>query len=1381
MRKTIPHILFLLFFLIPQFTIGGEKENPFFIEHYDNRNGLSNSSINKLFCDRDDILWLGTWDGLNMYDGTDFHVFNYSKEKGSKSIGSNVIQNIMEDKTGNIWIATIEGISKYQKNSGSFTNYFYDSHPEGKFSEQEYSLAVDTSGIVYVLSQKTGLSYYDVQSNSFKASALSTRNAKIIKLAFDENNNLWVLNSNKEIDEYKGNKDKFNLTYTYTNKASITNFFLVNSKLFYTTSGNDLFSLDESTHASQKELNMHRPLNNIIFYRDHYFMAWANKGFGVYDRNFTSSAFLESAANQMQDIRITSWALGTEDILWLGTDGNGLIKIFPRKNYFGTVTTSENNNPYNKSVRAFCRENDNLWVGTKGSGIILYQDFWKQTGVRGKQRSVTTPVLDNNAIYALRKGKDDLIYIGSDGKGLGIYDIGTKHFYKWSAISGHDHYPEFRSVYAIYQDTDNSIWIGTSGYGLIHLKIEKKSKEHLQITSFEKYTSDNSEAGPANDIIYSITSGGPEELWIGCRYGGLSLMNKKSKRFKTFKAFTYEGSLSNNDVLSVFKDSHDRIWVGTSYGLNWIDSREASKKHPSFQKLTTVNGLPNNTIHAIEEDRMGQIWLSTNKGLARLDPVNLKISYYQQSDGLQSNEFGDGAVWKDAQDHLFFGGTYGFNKFLPQNITKSEWLPNLIVDEISMGRNNHVENGFFVIKDRQGNQQLQYTLERNENFFVLNVKTLSFLNSAKSEYAYYLEGYNKEWFYVGKNGKLTFSNVLPGTYTLKIKWSNGDGLWSEGTSFLTLRINQYPWLTTYAWIGYFLIISVLGFSFYRYRKNKLEIRHQLEVEHLLRKKEKELHQNRLAFFTNIAHELQTPLTLLMGASERQQEIEHSEKPPTGKKYYPTLIHQQASKLTYLVQQLLEFRKAEAGFLKNQFSQGNISEFLYNLTEPFIILCDQLNTSFELDIESTMIGWIDKDKIEKIVYNLLSNAIKYSGKQEQILFTAKTIRENNLLEITVSNSGVEMTDSQVQKLFDQFYSDSTIHSETSRFGTGIGLAFTRQLVSMINGILHAESKAGWIHFKVTLPLSVENTALPLQQGNDHRNEQPSYLFKTITNYSDIKPPESAMENNKEAIIENLLNDEKKKILIAEDEAEIRYLLKDILKNDYIIYEAEDGKNALELIEKVMPSLIICDVKMPKMNGLEFCYKIKETISTCQIPIILLSARGSEEQHMEGYESGADAYIDKPFNAVHLKLRIRKLLEYREKLHQIFKSKQNDHLYLLKEPEIEDADKTFLTSVIKTIEENISSPDLNAAFLEKEFYLSKMQLYRKLKTLTDMSPGEFIKTIRLKNIANLLLTTNLNVLEIFFKTGFNNQSYFFREFKKRYQCSPNEYREQHQIAE
>jgi signal transduction histidine kinase/DNA-binding response OmpR family regulator/ligand-binding sensor domain-containing protein len=1349
--------------------------DPFFIQHYDNRNGLSNSSINKLFNDKDNMLWVATWDGLNMYDGTAFHVFNYSKENNFKSIGSNVIQNITEDKRDNIWISTIEGISRYEKSTGKFYNYFYNQYQKGKVSEQEYAITVDSAGTVFCLSQKSGLSYYEADRDSFRICRLPPNNSKIIKLAFDAANRLWMLNNNGQLDVYILNKNNFELLYTIQKKKEVNNFFVIGAEIFFTTSDDKLFSVNSKTLSPKEIMQMPHSLSAMVFYRDHYLLAWASKGYAVFDNNFQPSLFLMEEVRQMQGIKITSLALGPENILWYGTDGNGIIQIYPKTKSFGTVATSENGMPYNKSVRAFCEENGNLWVGTKGSGIILMKNFWSAEDGAIKKQYVTAPAhLDNNAVYALKKGNDGFIYIGTDGKGIGIYDLKSKKFFKWASVAGYDKWPEFGSVYAIWQDADYSLWLGTSGYGLIHLKINKDPGGKPYVSFLEKFTFNNNDTGPANDIIYSLAGGDKDELWIGCRYGGLSLLNKKTKKFKNFKAFTYEGSLSNNDVLSVFKDSHNRIWVGTSYGLNLINEKDAFYPEPVFQKLTTVDGLPNNTIHAIEEDRLGQIWVSTNKGLAKVNPVDLEISYYQQSDGLQSNEFCDGAVWKDKQDNLFFGGTYGFNNFLPQNIHKSNWLPNLCISDISIGGKAVTGNSFTVLNVQKA-KPLNYSINRKDNFFELNVKALSYLNGDKCEYAYYLEGYDKTWHYAGTSGKIIYSNILPGSYTLKIKWSNGEGIWTKEMPLVQAEVKQFFWLTPWAFFVYALLVSSIIYIIYRYRKNKLKIKHQLEVEHLMRTKEDEIHQNRLGFFTNIAHELQTPLTLIMGSAEIFLDKSANNKRQKEKSYFLSLIHQQASKLTYLVHQLLEFRKVEEGFFENQYSYVDITELFGNLAEPFIALSEQNAIRYDLNIHPGMKGLVDKDKIEKIIFNLLSNAFKYTGKNEQVIFSAEENKANKELEIKVSNSGIELPTEQLNKLFDKFYvaTHNTIRSD--KFGTGIGLAFTYQLVTMLNGRITVSNENGWIIFKVFLPLRAPNEK---RVGHQHIiNDKPSYLYQTITAYNGMDNAVSTDENNKDAILENLLDQDKKNILVVEDEPEIRFLLKDILKENYIVYEAEDGQEAIGLIERIMPDIVICDVMMPRMNGLELCHKIKNEIATCHIPFILLTARGSEEHHMEGYEVGADAYIGKPFNTAHLKLRIRKLLEYRQKLYEIFKSNSSDEL--LNEADMPDSDKEFLTRMVRMIEENIENAELNAGLLEKEFCMSKMQLYRKLKSLTGMSPWEFIRHLRLKVTAQLLITTNLTVTEIFFRTGFNNQSYFFREFKKRYNCAPNEYREQHTV--
>lgn len=1365
-KKTRLLLYWLILALLPVST-PAQAPDQFFLQNLDNRNGLSNSAINYIFKDSDNILWIGTWDGLNMYDGSAFHVFNYSKENDFKSIGNNVIQHIAEDKRKNIWVTTIEGISRYEKHSGKFYHYFYQQHQRSRISEQEFELAIDTSGAVFCLTQKQGFTWYDEKADTFYVYTFPRHPSRVKQLAFDEHNRLWLLNNNGELECYARQGREFSRLNIFNAGKGIDNFFITNHRLFCSTTDNQLFEISPHFPSPQPVMQLPNGVTAMTWYNDHYLLAWTGKGFGVYDNRFHAAGFLQTSVQQLQHMKITAWLPGIEQILWYGTDGNGLVKLYPKTKPFSTVTIGDGvEHLYNRpSVRAFCEVNGHLWVGTKGGGIMQMNNFWSDRYSRENHSRFTFPdQLDNNAVYALKKGIDKLIYIGTDGKGIGVYDQQQHTFYKWTAINGSGSYPEFGSVYAILQDADSSVWLGTSSYGLVHLKLRREAGSRLGIDFLERFTFNNDNTGPANDIIYALANGNDQQLWVACRYGGLSLLNKRTRQFRTFKAFTYEGSLSNNDVLSLYHDSKDRIWIGTSYGLNWIDQQAAAAADPVFQKLTTANGLPNNTIHAIEEDASGHIWVSTNKGLAKVQPETQAVSYYQQMDGLQSNEFCDGAVWKDPAGYLFMGGIYGFNYFQPKQIRSTGWRPDLLVTNSVMGGEVPPVNSYTVVKPGS-NTPLAFTLERKDGYFELDVKAISFLNAEKCEYAWLLEGYDKAWHQPGTSGKINYSNVPPGDYRLKIKWSDGEGVWTEEASLLNLTVKQYGWLTFPAFLLYGLLLSIIGYTLYRYRKNKQEIRNQLAVEHLMRVREEELHQGQLGFFTNIAHELQTPLTLIMGSAER---VMHKDQSP-----YTSLLHQQASRLTYLVQQLLDFRKAAAGFSNNQYSYLNISELLTNLADPFFSLAEQQQKQFNKQIPPGIMGWADKDKLEKIIFNLLSNAFKHSARNTLIVFSVEEKRAESSLVISVANEGTQLPTEELNRLFDKFYVSPANSARTDQFGTGIGLAFTRQLVTMLGGAIDAQSEEGWITFTLQLPLTT-----PLQ--NESPVEQlpptsgkPSFLYQSVTAYDESALHLSTEENNKRAIIDELQESDRKTILVVEDEPGIRYLLKDILKDHYTIYEAEHGREALELMNKVIPDLIISDVMMPDMDGLELCQRIKNTPATCQIPFIILSAKGNMEQQTEGYEVGADAYIAKPFHVSHLLVRIRKLIEYRQRLTDLFQ--QNGPLDL-KASDMPDADKLFMENLLRVIEENIDNAELNAAFLEKTLAMSRMQLYRKLKTLTNMTPGEFIKQVRLRQAAHLLTATSFTVSEIFYRTGFNNQSYFFREFKKRYQCAPNEYRAQ-----
>lgn len=1360
----------LFFILLSCGSAQADPNDPYFIQQYDNRNGLSNSAVNSLLSDASNLLWVGTWDGLNLYNGSTFHVFNYSKEGDNHSIGSNVIRQLREDKRGNIWIVTIEGISRYQKQSGNFYHYFYNRNSSTRISEDEYTLAIDSSGAVYCFNKKTGLTKFDEAGDRFITVKQPTpATASIHSMFFDRSNWLWLLDNSGVLTVIRNSDRNSNSNGEVITVRNVNRIFNTGNDCFYTTTDNKLFHFTDKILAPSMLVQLPTSVGAIAWYNNRYLLAWTGKGCASYTPDFLADDLMGTQTAQLQNVRITSFTNGSEDILWCGTDGNGIIKLYPKTKPFGTIATTDNSMPYNRSVRAFCSVNNDLWVGTKGSGILVLKNFIATNDNSTGRDFIASPELDNNSVYAITRNNDGLIYIGTDAKGINIYDEKTHKLYKWNSILQTATAPEFGSVYAVRADSDGSVWLGTSGYGLIHLKITKDKSNNLTLNYCEKFPFRDDNTGPANDIIYALADASDGRLWIGCRYGGLSLLDKKTKRFTNYKAFAYEGSLSNNDVLSIFRDTHDRLWIGTSYGLNWLDSDRNLPDQPEFHKLTMQDGLPNNTIHAIEQDSSGNIWISSNKGLACINNEK-KISYYQQVDGLQSNEFCDGAVWKDDNGRLYFGGIYGFNQFLPKQIRRSSWQPNLLLSSLVLGDEDQHNAGYRVITN-VAETSPSYTVTRNLNYFDLDVQALSFLNAEKCEYAYILKGYDKQWRYAGTNNRISYSNLSPGGYSLWIKWSNGDGSWSRETEVFALQVQQYFWLRWYAWLFYSLVAASIAYILYRYRKNRQEAKHQLELEHLLRQKDEIAHQSRIGFFTNIAHELQTPLTLIMGSAER---FRNGDKKTIGKKengYFLSLIHQQASKLTYLVHQLLDFRKAEAGFLDNHFAYLNITALLQNLADAFTPLSEKNNMEYEIHVEDRMTGWVDQDKLEKIIYNLLSNAFRYASNNETINFSAVQHPQQKQLEITVSNPCKPLSPEEVNHLFDQFYT-ATPAQVGKEHSTGIGLAFTQQMVSLLQGKIDCRYENERISFIVALPVQ-QDTMIAVPAADVVTEQAPSELYAAITEFSADSAIASSTENNKQSLIEKIEETTRKNILIVEDDPNIRFLVKDVLQDEYIVHEAIDGLDGLAMIPRIMPDLVICDVMMPNLNGLELCNRVKNAPATCHIPFLILSARGSDDHHLEGYTVGADAYLAKPFQTTHLKTRVKTMIEYRQKLLALFN--QNEPELAVKNADLPADDKQFLAELAKIIEAHLEEEELSAQFLERQLNLSKMQLYRRLKTLTGMTPGEFIRNMRLKHAATLLVTTGLSVTEIFYRTGFNNQSYFFREFKKKYQYAPNEYRE------
>ncbi|RVU02992.1 hybrid sensor histidine kinase/response regulator [Mucilaginibacter limnophilus] len=1341
----------------------------------DNASGLSNSCINSVFQDSDDLIWLATWDGLNLYNGTSMHVFNYGKEKSSSFLSSNVIYNISEDLERNIWVGTVEGVSKLNKQTGVISNYFYDSR---RVNTNGFVVAVTSKGQVFAINRnKSQLFRYEKSTDKFITVKLNGLGDKLIyNVQFDGKDNLWLQDNGGILELYQPQNNGY--VKRCTIQAGVNNLFYVNNTLFFSTNNNVLYKA--AYNAQPVKLLQHLPheVRSMAYYEGHYILAWSSKGIGEYNIDFKPELFISKENPMLAGIRITSLCAGKENILWLGSDGNGAIRVTKKLNYFNAVGKQPNSELFRIPVRAFCKVNNQLWVGTKGNGITTIKNLGSPVMSFSSIRSFNTgqDLLDN-CVYTIQKDNNGTVYIGSDAPGITLYDESTKKIINWNQIQGSNKYPPFGSVHCILNDKDGSIWLGLNDNGLVHLKLKKVGNKQYNIEYLRQYVYNDAQTGPASNVIYTLAQGSGNYIWVGCRYGGLSLFNKSTGKFTTYKAFTYKGSLSNNDVLSLYIDGSRRLWVGTSFGLNWIDEAEAVKNNkPVFKFLNTDNGLPNNSIHAITEDDKNNIWISTNKGLAKIDPNTLKIVSFKEADGLQNDEFSDNAVWRSVEGQLFFGGIYGFNYFDPQNIKINTRQPQLMLSNLQLA-NKKDDAGCFKVLNAVSNPTSvhHYNLMPQDNFFEQKVEFISFITPQKCRYSYFLEGNDKDWHQARHNQTIFYNNLSPGDYKLKIKWSNGEGGWTAPVTAYTITVKQYFWLTPLAFCCYAIVLAGSGYLFYRYRRNKFLLKQQIRVEHMLREKDEKLHQQQLNFFTNIAHELQTPLTLILGSMERYFYRNNHKQASTGNSRFLSVVNQEAARLHYLIQQLLEFRKAESGHLKNHYSYLHVTDLLKNIAALFDAVSEQKNIDLSVHIEPEIHLWTDKDKLEKIIYNLLSNAFKHSGQNEYVMFSVNRLPAEEKLEIIVANSGCGLSNEQVNKVFDMFFTDDD--TQQTKLSSGIGLAFTRQMVLMLNGDISVNCQNNWISFKVTLPLQFIPEGVNRQAQPD-KPETLSYIFSSLTQMvMPLQQQATMAENNKLSLV-NSYDRQKKHVLIVEDETTIRYLLRDILADKYLVYEASTGYEALDVIKRTGIDLIISDIMMPDMDGLELCRVIKETPESCHLPVILLSARSSIDQQTEGYGLGADAYIPKPFKTEHLLVRVQALLEYRDKIKKLFK---NDHVQLpAATVEANDQDKKFIKTVINLIEQHIEE-DIDGSFLENALNVSKMQLYRKIKTFSEMTPTELIRHVRLKRAAHLLEVTNLTVSEIFYKTGFNNKTYFFREFKKLYHCSPVEYRQKFQLQD
>jgi signal transduction histidine kinase/DNA-binding response OmpR family regulator/ligand-binding sensor domain-containing protein len=1332
------------------------------VSQLDNIHGLSNSSVNTIFQDSENLIWIGTWDGLNRYDGYNFKTFK-QELNNDNSLSNQVILKIDEDSKGYIWVLTLNGLNRYDKKTDQFQRYYFAIENKHPLSESEFNMALDASKNVFCAVKDWGIGYFD--GNRFQKIKGKKIAAKVVeKMEFTSTGKLLVLYDNKDL---------FCLSFDIKNgaKKTISKVDLIskNIKTFKISSNNKIATVSTKGIATFFSLTdkktqtlSDQKIDNIIGIIPEGIVLTGKLGYLIL--NNSGKIIPNSRLKYLKDQKITTIIQASENVLLAGTDGDGVFLMKPIRKLFNLISKTQIPELEGGIVRTFLDvEHQYFCVGTKGKGLFVFPSnsfLNAKIFLKFKNFNESNSTINNN-IYALAKGINDVIFIGTDGEGLTIFDLEKSKLINWTDIIGSKECDYFKSIYSIYQDENGTIWLGTNGYGMIRCKIERVGNQ-FKITDFKKYLANKSEKSLSSNTIFSIIPKNKKQLWIGTRFGGLNLFEKESGHFTTYKNIPNDPqSLSNNDILCLNIDANNRLWIGTSFGLNVLNELKKGEK-AVFKNYTTKEGLPNNTIHGVISDKKSNLWISSNFGLSNFNIKESKFINYTKSDGLQNNEFADGAFYQDPKsEYIFMGGIKGFNYFLPQKIKESTTIPDLLINKIS-GQNQEIPyyQGLVVAPNSKTYPSIK--LKYDQNFFDIELAALTNIDNEKCQYAYQLKNFDKGWNNIKNRRIISFTNVPKGNYSLWIKWTNSDGVWSQPVHAIDIRIEAVFWQSNVAKFIYLcLFLILLKFVMNYYKRRQI-----LNQNILFQTREKEIHENRIAFFTNVAHEFQTPLTLIVGPVQKlSEETNFSEK----NKKLIKMIQRNSSRLLFLTQQLLEFRRAEFDYLEVIVKEFDLVSLIEQIAELFDDWAIDKNIKYSLDIPSELHGWFDKDKIEKIVFNLMSNAFKYTPLNGHIEIKLWLKEEDSKkLNITIINSGEGIPEEKLESLFDRYFlSDNNKTTDNIVFRTGIGLAYVKKLVTVLRGEILVSSVANeTTTFTVLLPCSKSD----FSDKELDLAVSPILISHHLKNILEEIPAKSEEAPKKISTLDSL-EDHRKAVLIVEDEKEIHQYLDQLLGEKYKIIKAYNGVEALEIIKNKLPDIIISDVMMPLMDGIELCNTIKSDMRTCHIPLIMLTAKSSIQDRIEGLESGANSYIPKPFYPDHLFVRIQKLLGEKEFLQKHLA--QDDFTEKLTNHSFENDEKEFIKKVIDLINNNIENENLQSLFIEKELGISNSQLYRKIKQIFGFTPGDLIRTIRLKHAAKLLRNNTLTVSEVCYKSGFNNRSYFYREFKKVYQLTPKNY--------
>ncbi|MFC0876294.1 two-component regulator propeller domain-containing protein [Saccharicrinis sp. FJH2] len=1299
---------------------------------------------------------------------TKLYFDNITTENG---LTDNYVNCILQDNEGWIWIGTALGIQKFDgvkfKEYGIYTDdstYVKNFLIRNFFESRNHTL--------YGCIEDYGLVKYNKQKDIFERLILNNKtvlsDGSVKDLVEDKDGNLWAA------------------TKTGIWKIDFTESVLQNYSQGKISAGNSISDNYVRTLSLENDT-----------------ILWIGTRSGLDQLNLKSQIITNySTINPDLHDEIFEITVDARQRKWIGTGEKGLI-IIDNKNPGGIRFQFNDKQERNNTVRSILQTKDgNFWIGTRG-GLYYFDDTTHKLQLYQNDLLEEKSLVHNSIVNIFMDQKGD-IWIGTRG-GLSYLSMGKQVFKTYKALPDNNKYLNNSEIYCFWVDPSGKIWSGTENGGVNILNVKTGTFSYL--------TTENNKI--SNNCVKAIQPF-KNSILIGTFNGGLNIYDPNKGRSKVLMHSASDpNSISNNIVWDIEIDHKNNIWVATASGLDRFDPVTETFKHfPQFDDMVngvswigidkdndlwlgsevikiyrpgfgiintfkenargfyedsngriwimTINrgvvaydkingeiknytendGLSSNLTYCMLEDNTNNLWISTVNGLSCFDTKNKIFHNYYRIDGLQGDQFHYGASYKTNEGNLIFGGINGFNIFNPSDIKENTFKPPVYITDFK------IYNKSFENKEILSDSTADINIPFDSRFLTFDFVALNYTNSSKNRYRYQLEGFDNEWSEITENRSATYTNLDPGDYTFRVIASNNKNTWNTTGASLKLTIKPPYYKTTWFYITATLVLALIIFLSFRYILKVLELRKSLEYEKKEAQRLHELDALKLQFFTNISHEIKTPLTLIISPLER---IMHLDFKDSVIRENLLLMHKNARHLMNLITQLLDYRKLESGMLMVNYKKGDIIQFSRDLFNSFRNLMDESELTYRfISVKDTLITDFDPDKLKKILDNVLSNAIKYNRRGGSISFIISVILNNDpnediydqYLQFVIKDTGIGIPEKNLGNIFNRFFSGQHENSTSS----GIGLAFTKELIKLLNGQITVESEEEkGTTFTILIPLK----------------EEPLIIEENI--------PEENVKGSSPLSFEENKSDDRKIILIVEDNNDVRSFLKSHFEKMYRVYQAANGKDGLDIAIQTIPDIIISDVMMPGLKGNELCNILKKDERTSHIPIILLTALSSKESVLEGLMKGADDYIPKPFDISILQTKIENLLALRESLREKYSKEMVLKPTTVK---IESPDEKFIQKALKIVEDNIDNPDLDIELFMNEMSISRMQLYRKLSALTNMTVKEFINDIRLKRAHQLLTESNLSVSEIAYACGFSDASYFGKCIRKKYNMSASE---------